>query len=243
MADCRPELKSDHHLQTAKQRTVLVLRNLTKHQNRTSQGDTVRNMPKDNPNPDAAEHQHFERDWWGTCANTYSEEAKQTVYAQLMGLTHDQTSYRYPAYNTENKKIVDLGGGPISMLLKCTNLREGSTVVDPCDYPKWVEERYNHCGITYLKETAENFTGTGFDEVWIYNVLQHVINPKQIIDNARMAAPKIRIFEWIETEPTLGHPHKLHADELNDWIGANGQATYLNGNGCVGLCYYGELNF
>ena len=58
-----------------------------------------------------------------------------------------------------------------------------------------------------------------------------------------MAAPKIRIFEWIETEPTLGHPHKLHADELNDWIGANGQATYLTGNGCVGLCYYGELNF
>ena len=35
----------------------------------------------------------------------------------------------------------------------------------------------------------------------------------------------------------------IHADELNDWIGATGQVGYINENGCVGLAYYGELTF
>jgi 2-polyprenyl-3-methyl-5-hydroxy-6-metoxy-1,4-benzoquinol methylase len=189
------------------------------------------------------EHQDFERNWWGTCANTYGEEAKQTVYATLMGIEHDTTSYRYPTYKTHNKKILDLGGGPTSILLKCENIAPGTTVVDPCDYPNWVKERYKHCGINYIQKTAEEYKGKNYDEVWIYNVLQHVENPKTIIENAKKAAPKLRIFDWLETQPTIGHPHTLHADELNDWIGATGQVGYINENGCVGLAYYGELTF
>lgn len=183
--------------------------------------------------------QEWERWWHGTCANTFGEEAKQITYAHRMGLVNQPRLGKWPVYDLQGKSVVDLGGGPVSMLLKTVD-GNNLTVVDPCPYPTWVKRRYEHAGIAQYEQEAETFMSADrFDEAWCYNVLQHVVDPEAVIETAKTHARVLRIFEWIETETNIGHPHSLHADTLNGWIGGVGQIGMVNENGAVGLAYWG----
>lgn len=156
-----------------------------------------------------------------------------------MGLQIVHDDGRWPCYDMEGKSVVDLGGGPVSILLKCRNVK--GTVVDPCDYPVWIRVRYAAAEIRYIKQSAEACTTGEYDECWIYNVLQHVCEPERIIENARHIASVIRIFEWIDFPPSLGHPHTLREAELNEWLDGRGTIERMNENGCHGRAYYGTF--
>ena len=186
------------------------------------------------------EAQEWELAWWNGAINTFGEEAKQITYAHRMGLVNEPREGKWPVYDLAGRSVVDLGGGPVSMLLKCVG--GNGVVVDPCPYPDWVAARYQAAEIDYRVEEAETYVSPiEFSEAWIYNVLQHVVDPQQVVETAKRQASLVRIFEWIETPPNIGHPHTLHADELNDWLGGEGTVEFVNENGAVGLCYYGEF--
>ena len=102
--------------------------------------------------------QQQEKSWWGNCRNTFGEERKQIVYAQKMGLEvyNDQNSpfvIKSPA-----DRIIDIGCGPVSMLLKLDKLGAGTTrvAIDPCDYPLWVKGRYQEAGILNERYRGED---------------------------------------------------------------------------------------
>lgn len=185
------------------------------------------------------EPQDFEREWWGDCANTYGEETKQLFYARQMGLVMSHDNVHSPfGFDVRGKKILDIGGGPVSLLLKCRNLAKGSKVVDPCEYPYWVKLRYASAGIDYQRMPAEKINEEGYDEVWIYNVLQHVEDPELIIKNALKAGKVLRIFEWVDIPPHEGHPHMLTEEKLNEWIGKAGACRLSTGESeCYGKYY------
>lgn len=190
------------------------------------------------------EHQEYERQWWGDCTNTFSEEARQITYAHRMGLVNTPDSYtgRWPQYDMVGKSILDLGGGPSSMLLKTVNA-DSMAVVDPCPYPEWTRRRYALAGIVVFEEPAESFsTQEHFDEVWIYNVLQHVDDPSKVIDCAKKHGSLLRIFDWVNTPPSLGHPHTLTKSLLDDWIGGDGEVGFINENSALGEAYYGAFS-
>lgn len=183
--------------------------------------------------------QEFERSWWGDCTNTFTEETKQLTYGYKMGLTAYSNNGKWPCYNLEGLRILDIGGGPVSMLLKCENRGDHCTVSDPCKYPAWVSARYFLANISLLTIKGEDFDKGQWDEVWIYNVLQHTENPEKIIQNARNISPLIRIFEWIDIPAHEGHPQELKEEDLNKWLGGTGTTEWLNENGCHGRSYYG----
>ena len=142
-------------------------------------------------------------------------------------------------FDLNGRSVLDIGGGPVSLLLKCTNVKQ-AMVADPCDYPQWVKLRYNEAKILYRRISGEEIDFTNYDEVWLYNVLQHTQDPEKIIRNAQRAGRVIRIFEWIETSINEGHPHSFTEAQFNDWLGGEGKVETLNGqaNGW-GKCYYG----
>jgi ubiquinone/menaquinone biosynthesis C-methylase UbiE len=188
--------------------------------------------------------QEFEKNWWSNCANTYGEETKQLTYAKKMGLVAEWDYGHFPTYHLKDISVLDVGGGPTSMLLKCKGAKE-RVVVDPCDYPKWVENRYEYMDIDYYQAPAEQLFNVIdknmniFDEVWCYNVLQHTIDPEQIINNMRSVSKIIRLFEWIDEPISIGHPQLLTEERLNKALGGIGKVEQLNENGCVGKSYYG----
>ncbi len=181
--------------------------------------------------------QRWERDWHGNCANSLGEEIKQIAYAERMGLTfaHDgKTPYTIPMTGS----VVDIGGGPYSLLLKVVG-RGRKVVVDPLEFPLWVYERYKAAGIDVLAVRGEDMRLEGFDEAWIYNVLQHTEDPRRIVENACRAARVVRVFEWIDMPATPTHPQELTEAKLNAWLGGKGQTEKLTTPTLKGACYYG----
>lgn len=192
---------------------------------------------------DDPHHQDFETSWWGNCAMTFSEENKQIVYMSMMGVVQVNLGEVWPVYLGGGRRIIDVGGGPVSPLLKTVQLRHGSMVLDPGEYPEWTRLRYESAGIEVVRERAEDWLhaapAQSYDECWMMNCLQHTVDPERIVAGMRSAARTIRVFEWIETAPVLGHPHQLHAADLDSWLGSTGHSEVLNRNGCNGLSYSG----
>lgn len=182
--------------------------------------------------------QKWETEWWGECINTYGEEEKQIVYAIKMGLKwfHNGKS----PYNIDlgGASVLDIGGAASSLLLKCVN-RGRSTVIDPMPIPQWAIDRYKLSGITFHRMKGEDVEANHYDEVWIYNVLQHTEDPAKIIKNARRAGKIVRIFEWVDTHTNEGHPHTLTEKGLNEWLGGEGKTETLSQHTLRGKCYYG----
>lgn len=184
--------------------------------------------------------QEYERKWQGDCTKSFGEEAKQITYASRMGLVNEPQDGHWPCYDLGGKSVIDIGGGPSSMLLKCFNGGK-RLVVDPCDYPQWVCRRYIESGIMFEKMHGEQLNVLDrYDEAWIYNCLQHAMDPRSMIHNARGAALLVRIFEWVDSPVNAGHPHELKRELLDEWLGGTGQVEHMNGeNGCHGAAYYG----
>jgi 2-polyprenyl-3-methyl-5-hydroxy-6-metoxy-1,4-benzoquinol methylase len=190
------------------------------------------------------EAQQEEVNWWGTCANTFHEEEKQMVYARYMGLEFYEDHQSPYNIDLAGKYVLDIGGGPSSLLLKTKN-GGSSVVVDPCRYPDWVLDRYEFSGIILWQKPAEEINiKNAFDEVWMYNVLQHTEDPALIIQNGLNAlrhSGVFRIFEWIDTAVNEAHPHSLTEDFFNEAFNERGDTVRLATAGCFGKAYYGEF--
>lgn len=184
------------------------------------------------------EAQEFEAQFWGDCLNTFSEELKQRVYAKAMGLSLVRTGALGFGYDLAGKRVLDIGGGPVSLLLKCINCT--GVVADPCRFPDWVHLRYSKANITFLRMPGERVNFGQYDEVWIYNVLQHTDDPALIIANAKKVAPRLRIFEWVGLPTYEGHPQEITQAKLEEWIGQSGSVTFHQGeNECYGAAFHG----
>jgi SAM-dependent methyltransferase len=186
-----------------------------------------------------SDHLRFEREFWGDCTNTFAEDQKHYVYARFMGLRDEWWRFvdARPAWPAEGLRVLDIGGGPSSMLLKVAHDITGSMVIDPIEYPAWTQARYAQRGVRVFVGNAEDVIFAGFHEAWIYNCLQHTHDPQRIIRNALMAAPVLRLFEWIDIPPHEGHPQMLTEALLNEWTGGVGTVQELAESGCYGRGY------
>jgi glycosyltransferase involved in cell wall biosynthesis len=175
--------------------------------------------------------QQKETAWWGDCTNTADEEAKQLKYAAFMGIDEAYrvkgSGWFYPPFDMQGKSVLDIGGGPVSLLLKCTH-RGRSVVADPASWPAWVHDRYGAASIEYVRKPVEELDlGEVFDEVWMYNVLQHVQDPARVIEAAKRHAKSLRVFEWLDTEINEMHPHALSAAWLDEHLGVTGTVHHI----------------
>jgi len=178
----------------------------------------------------------YQTQFWGDCINTYKEEEKHFVYGKLMGLQQSGDRFIIP-----NIRILDIGGGPVSLLLKCEGLSKGR-VLDPIDFPDWTKDRYKSRGIDVTVGTGEDHVFEGYDEVWIYNTLGFVDDPSKLVENAFKSANTVRVFEWITLDKDKVR-NQFSEDELNELFAItesdNGRVVDLKQKGCHGTAYYG----
>lgn len=59
----------------------------------------------------------------------------------------------------------------------------------------------------------------GLTEVWLLNVMQHVIDPEVFINTAKQFGDRIRFFEPIDQPVTTYHPHTYSLKDYQRWFG------------------------
>lgn len=182
--------------------------------------------------------QQHELQWWlANLVNSFFEERKQMMMAEKMGLPVD-SGYRI---DLQGKSVLDVGGGATSLLLKCINGGRRA-VLDPLRFPEWVMDRYAAADIDFMIGPAEAMEEEGFDEVWIYNVLQHVRNPKEVLRRAMRAGRTLRIFEWTNANTDIMHLHTVTAEMIESVVGGKGcSETITNVDGLPASAFWGTF--
>jgi SAM-dependent methyltransferase len=163
------------------------------------------------------ECQSYEKQAWGDSIyldNAYGELYKQNYYAECMGLIESRHDFNL---DLKGKSVLDVGCGPVSMLLRARNF-QNSAGVEPLQYHNDMIDVYSKYEITLYNIPAEEmvFKYKEFDEVWMYNVLQHVYNPYSILDKLTQYGKRVRLYEWIDIPSHLGHPHCLTEEMFVD---------------------------
>ena len=115
-------------------------------------------------------------------------------------------------------EILDLAGGDYPLARALYWRDYGYTVVDPAP-----PLRSDYEGVTRVQEMAETYRGEEVDEVWGYNVLQHVMDPAAVMATARHHAQRtIRWFDVVETPLYTVHPHSITSDWLRAELSSDG---------------------
>lgn len=114
--------------------------------------------------------------------------------------------------------LVDVGGGPIGILSKLSARRR--VVIDPQSTPS-VDPTLERLIAPGEEIPLEDGTA---DVVFMYNVLQHVRDPRQVLDECvRIAKPGGRIYLndqlYVPTDPA--HPHTLTESLFQSWFVAH----------------------
>jgi hypothetical protein len=140
--------------------------------------------------------------------------------------------------NLNNRKILEIGPARISALLFCENYGH-SYIVEPTVYEE-SKKLYENLPITFIHEIYETCNSPEVDEIWLLNVLQHIVDPDEFIIKVKNSAKIVRFFEPIDTEI---HPHHPHSFSQEDYINYFGDCVQLYDGGQndfhTARCVYG----
>lgn len=116
-----------------------------------------------------------------------------------------------PEKDFVDKKILEPGGGCFPSVYFCKGLKKAVNIEPLYDqFPENVKQRLSANGIECLSIPFEKYSKkTKFDEIWFFNVLTHVIDPRLQLELAKKVAKTVRVFEPIDTATNNEHPHTL----------------------------------
>ena len=145
----------------------------------------------------------------------YAETYK--IYMKYVGLGTD----------LHGLHVIEIGPGHYPALQICTNYDQ-SMIIEPM-FSKSVNDFVHgkdiilepigleHINPEYLAAMLTGMPGT--KEVWLFNVLQHVIDPDLFVKRCKYMADRIRFFEPINVPTSAHHPHTFTGDDYINWFG------------------------
>lgn len=133
-------------------------------------------------------------------------------------------------YNVGPKTILEIGCAGFPGLYLCDGYTKGYLVEPmPSDnLQRCLRERPNLELIQAPMEEA--VLPEGIDEVWLFNVLQHVIDPDLIIKKCKEVAPVVRFFEPIDWPTCSFHPHTFTLEYFENAFGKENTKKYEGGS-------------
>jgi len=138
-------------------------------------------------------------------------------------LTREQAEVYYQGYfdhldidrDCKGKTIIEIGSADIPALSFCENVK--GIIIEPLPSDKLLLTAKEK-GIELIKLRAEDYYFPKVDEVWMFNILQHVINPDVIIQKSLVASNCVRFFEPIEFGTDRMHLHNFTMDYFKQFF-------------------------
>lgn len=193
-----------------------------------------------------AETLHIASKW--EIAQMRERELQNAGMGYAEGLFHYAKTYenyfRYVGLGKDlsGLTVIEVGAGDYPALNYCHNFVKGF-VVDPLPSDVLI----GICEKTGLELINIPFESAAFAEdqggtveVWLFNLLQHVEDPKTVVDAAKKIAHRIRFFEPINEPITDYHLHTFTLEDYQSWFG---QINLYKGGAVPGFhtadCAYG----
>jgi hypothetical protein len=148
-----------------------------------------------------------------------AERQQHTMDAQN-AIEHYAKSYRqyfeHVGINPDvtGKVIAEIGPADIPGLYYCQGT-DKSFVVEPMP-----SDILPTLGVKVRKAKAENVDYSKVDEVWLFNVLQHVQDPEKIVQKVKKAK-RVRWFEPVDQGTDACHLHNLTHEMFIEWFGVS----------------------
>lgn len=128
-------------------------------------------------------------------------------YFDFLGINYDQSG----------KTIIEIGCADFPALEHCT-FKKGY-VVEPMP-SEILEKIAKYKNLTIINKPVEEIVLPKSDEVWLFNVMQHIIDPDLFILNCKNSANVIRFFEPINYGTCVYHPHDYTLEDFIGWFGS-----------------------
>lgn len=158
----------------------------------------------------------------------YSESYSQ--YFKWLGIDPD----------LKGKSIIEIGPADVPALYFCENYSQ-SCIIEPMPSTLLYELVFD-LPICLSMVVAEDNDINNCDEVWLFNVLQHVLDPDKVVDNCKKWAKTIRYFEPVDQPISDCHPHAPTQDDFKRWFGDAAKLYQGNPNAVnfhTAKCMYG----
>lgn len=153
------------------------------------------------------------------------------------GLLHYAASYKnYFHYvglgnHLHGLHVIEVGPADFPALSQVTG--EGKAIIVEPMPSENLERICKERGIVLInapfEEIEEWEIPEGTIEVWLFNVMQHIIDPDKFIEKAKSIADRIRFFEPIDQPITDYHPHTYSLTDYQNYFGDCVQ-LYTGGN-------------
>jgi hypothetical protein len=190
----------------------------------------------------------LESEFWHLYTAEVDTLKYQEQYMDALGIRDDYFHAPDNSLNMSGLNILDVGGGPSSILLRTNNLRgnqhngiKNGVVIDPLIITEHQKLRYEYYGIEYIQDQSENidkyYSEEGyFDECIIYNCLQHVLDPIKILDKITFISKRIRIAEPLNIPTDNMHLHMFSKKYFDDYFSEDKFDIHHNGVEIIGSC-------
>lgn len=174
----------------------------------------------------------------------------QEQYMDALGIRDDYFHAPDNSLNMSGLNVLDVGGGPSSILLRTNKLRgnqhdgvNNGVVIDPLMITEHHKLRYNYYGIEFIQDQSENidqyYSEKGyFDECFIYNCLQHVLDPIQILDKVTYISKRIRIAEPLNISTDSMHLHMFTKEYFDNYFSESKFKVHQVNLSKIGSCYH-----
>lgn len=142
----------------------------------------------------------------------------------------------------KGKRIIEIGCADIPAVYFCRNLT--ATIIEPLEYPV-LAEIVKEQNYTWIKAPVEKVKDKlQADEVWLFNVMQHIIDPDAFVAICKKCAPVIRFFEPIDYPTCQYHPHTFSLQDYRKYFGDS--VRFYKGGSLPGFhtadCAFGVWN-
>mgnify|MGYP000073335730 FL=1 len=174
---------------------------------------------------------------------THHQDLRLEAYSHASRIIERYLKINYEE-DFKDKVIVEVGGGPRGSILHTKgNFKRGILVEPQIDrWPAEIRNDYEKIGVEIIAGAYEDLEiDEQIDETWFFNVIQHVIDPKEQLEIAKKTSKVIRIFESINSAVDTAHPHLITEETFTEVLGNFGEI--FKGGSEFGFhsadCYYG----
>lgn len=159
---------------------------------------------------------------WQEAQTAERDQHKSDLQA---GRDHYQKVYEYyfeylqVATNLQGKSIMEIGPGDFPAIMYCHNYML-SYIIEPMPSAHLHTLLPSFKSVILIKKAFEEIKPYyEVDEIWLLNVMQHIIDPELFINRCKAMAKVIRFFEPINEPITVYHPHTYTKEDFERWFG------------------------